>query len=524
MKKLIIFLLLFFVSCAESESAEDIVVSTSTTTTINQFQTLSEYGYVLQELNGTYCISLPSYQVEPLQCFEDELEALKDWNFRIDLEEYRQGWIVKLLSYPLLTDEEYKITTDYYESIVQGSIVNLKIEGKDYSCEDKDSGTVIDSFANEIHPLNLYEEGEEAASNLGYLVSLDYNCSQLIDGSGFSLYGPLFYQDNQWWGFQESNDDYWRNYGKDIEILAFMTRFAERISLASTNTFTPDSFLASGIPQLEIMDISSNIPEYNRDDYIHWTDYNKDCQDTRQEVLIQESLEPVVYKSEEACSVASGKWYGAYTGKYYYNPSDLDIDHLIPLKNAHISGAYKFDKNQKEEFANRLLEPDHLIAVSSNANRSKGARGPDEWKPENTDYWCEYAYDWIFIKWNWFLTVTTPEWNALLEMIETCPEGYLYKDAEEEYLSEQAKPEIVDTTSTTTSTSTTTTTIAKTTTTTTAGVTQPENPGDTKNCGDFETYDEAKAWFDTYYEYYGDVARLDRDGDLEPCESLPGGP
>ena len=516
-------LMLFFSYCS-GDNEPEVDTTAENITTVNQFQTLSEYGYVLQELNGTYCISLPSYQVEPLQCFEDELEAIKDWNFRIDLEEYRQGWIVKLLSYPLLTDEEYKITTDYYESIVQGSIVNLKIEGKAYSCEDKDSGTVIDSFANEIHPLNLYEEGEEAASNLGYLVSLDYNCSQLIDGSDFSLYGPLFYQDNQWWGFQESNDDYWRNYGKDIEILAFMTRFAERISLASTNAFTPDSFLASGIPQLEIMDISSNIPEYNRDDYIHWTDYNKDCQDTRQEVLIQESLEPVVYKSEEACSVASGKWYGAYTGKYYYNPSDLDIDHLIPLKNAHISGAYKFDKNQKEEFANRLLEPDHLIAVSSSANRSKGARGPDEWKPENTDYWCEYAYDWIFIKWNWFLTVTTPEWNALLEMIETCPEGYPYKDAEEEYLSEQAKPEIVDTTSTTTSTSTTTTTIAQTTTTTTAGVTQPENPGDTKNCGDFETYDEAKAWFDTYYEYYGDVARLDRDGDLEPCESLPGGP
>ena len=241
MKKLIILLLLFFVSCGESESTEDGVASTSTSTTINQFPTLSEYGYVLQELNGKYCISLPSYQVEPLQCFEDKLKAIKDWNFRIDLEEYRQGWIVKLLSYPLLTDEEYKITTDYYESIVQGSIVNLEIEGKAYSCEDKDSGTVIDSFANEIHPLNLYEEGEEAASNLGYLVSLEYNCSQLIDGSDFSLYGPLFYQDNQWGGFQESNDDYWRNYGKDIEILAFMTRFAQRISLSSTNRFTPET-------------------------------------------------------------------------------------------------------------------------------------------------------------------------------------------------------------------------------------------------------------------------------------------
>ena len=87
-------MLLFFVSCAESESAEDIVVSTSTTTTINQFQTLSEYGYVLQELNGTYCISLPSYQVEPLQCFEDELEAIKDWNFRIDLEKVIKKWLL----------------------------------------------------------------------------------------------------------------------------------------------------------------------------------------------------------------------------------------------------------------------------------------------------------------------------------------------------------------------------------------------------------------------------------------------
>ena len=52
----------------------------------------------------------------------------------------------------------------------------------------------------------------------------------------------------------------------------------------------------------------------------------------------------------------------------------------------------------------------------------------------------------------------------------------------------------------------------------------PGNPGDTKNCGDFATYAEAKAWFDTYYPYYGDVAKLDRDGNLIPCETLPGAP
>lgn len=44
------------------------------------------------------------------------------------------------------------------------------------------------------------------------------------------------------------------------------------------------------------------------------------------------------------------------------------------------------------------------------------------------------------------------------------------------------------------------------------------------NCGDFAAYADAKAWFDIYYPYYGDVARLDADGDRIPCESLPGAP
>jgi len=52
----------------------------------------------------------------------------------------------------------------------------------------------------------------------------------------------------------------------------------------------------------------------------------------------------------------------------------------------------------------------------------------------------------------------------------------------------------------------------------------PPNPGNSKNCGDFSNYAQAKAWFDTYYPYYGDVGQLDRDKDLIPCESLSGSP
>jgi len=282
----------------------------------------------------------------------------------------------------------------------------------------------------------------------------------------------------------------------------------------TTTSSTTTTVVTVDYPQLVISEISSSIPQYNRDDWNHWTDENGDCQNTRHEVLIEESFETVTYTSDTYCSVSTGKWYGNYTGQYYYNASELDIDHFIPLKNAHQSGGYDWSSAKKEEFANYRLDPDNLIAVNLSANRSKGAKGPDEWKPSNTEYWCEYAFDWIRIKDYWNLTATQTEWDALVLMIETCPAGFAYTDAEEEPVVELPTPTTTTSSTTTTSTSTTTTLASS----------QPDNPGDTKNCGDFANYSEAKSWFDTYYEYYGDVANLDGDNDGEPCESLPGGP
>jgi hypothetical protein len=57
-----------------------------------------------------------------------------------------------------------------------------------------------------------------------------------------------------------------------------------------------------------------------------------------------------------------------------------------------------------------------------------------------------------------------------------------------------------------------------------SGTDTPANPGNSKNCSDFSTYPEAKAWFDTYFPYYGDVARVGGNNDLIPCQSLPGAP
>ena len=102
--------------------------------------------------------------------------------------------------------------------------------------------------------------------------------------------------------------------------------------------------------------------------------------------------------------------------------TDLDVDHMVPLGNAHHSGAWEWTAERKERYANYLDDTQHLIAVTKSTNRSKGARSPDEWKPPDKSYWCQYAVDWVFIKSTWNLTGTEPELTALRDMLNTGPD------------------------------------------------------------------------------------------------------
>ena len=163
-----------------------------------------------------------------------------------------------------------------------------------------------------------------------------------------------------------------------------------------------------------------DLPVYSRDDWRHWIDEDGDCQDTRNEVLAAESLTDVTYRSDRRCRVDSGQWLAPYSGAIVAVPGDLDIDHMVPLANAHRSGAWQWSSERKRLYANYLDDPTHLIAVTARANRSKGAKGPDEWKPSDSSYWCQYAVDWVTIKFSWELTATPEEFTALDEMLETC--------------------------------------------------------------------------------------------------------
>lgn len=179
----------------------------------------------------------------------------------------------------------------------------------------------------------------------------------------------------------------------------------------------------STILQPLVAEPAADATGYARSEWRHWIDVDGDCQDTRQEALVAESRVPVTYEAGESCRVATGEWLDPYTGIVVANPRSLDVDHMVPLENAHRSGGWRWTPAEKQAYANDLDDPDHLIAVTASANRSKGSHGPEEWKPPLADDWCRYAVDWVEIKDRWSLTVTAAEWSALVEMLDTCPGG-----------------------------------------------------------------------------------------------------
>ena len=193
-------------------------------------------------------------------------------------------------------------------------------------------------------------------------------------------------------------------------------------ALPALPTATPTA-TATGtatVLRVTVSAVPATLPDYDRNDWKQWTDADRDCQDARNEVLIAESRTAVAYRTDRKCRVAAGEWLAPYTNTIVTDPGRLDVDHMVPLSNAHDSGAWQWSANRREQYANYLEDPQHLIAVTASANRSKGARGPDQWKPEDRTYWCQYATDWITIKSTWELTVIQQEHSALVQMLNTC--------------------------------------------------------------------------------------------------------
>ena len=159
---------------------------------------------------------------------------------------------------------------------------------------------------------------------------------------------------------------------------------------------------------------------YDRKLFNHWIDADKDGCDTRKEVLIAEAI--VKPKIGAKCVLSGGTWLSSYDNKTVKGSgTGLDVDHMVPLAEAWRSGAWQWTPEEREIFANDLLDERVLIAVSASSNRSKSDKDPAKWLPKGSkEAVCDYVFNWVSVKYRFSLTID-PKERQVVERITLEP-------------------------------------------------------------------------------------------------------
>lgn len=200
-----------------------------------------------------------------------------------------------------------------------------------------------------------------------------------------------------------------------VLIAAVLTGGALSTSSASAATVTTTLSAAVG----DLPGASEQRTGYDRDLFRHWVDADGDGCDAREEVLIAEATTRPSVAS--GCALSGGRWSSYYDGATWTAPSDLDIDHMVPLAEAWDSGARTWSSADRQSYANDLGDDRTLVAVTDNVNQAKGDQDPAEWEPPTTGVRCRYAAEWVAVKLRWRLTVDTTERSALRARAVGCP-------------------------------------------------------------------------------------------------------
>lgn len=115
-------------------------------------------------------------------------------------------------------------------------------------------------------------------------------------------------------------------------------------------------------------------------------------------------------------------WICKYSLEKINNATDLDIDHIIPLKYAFTHGGDKFTKELKQAFA---TDDSNLVAVNEHENRSKGDKNVLEYMPPNNQ--CFYLSRWYYMYRKYHLVMDTAETGYITRGLKGCKDPILNK-------------------------------------------------------------------------------------------------
>lgn len=195
----------------------------------------------------------------------------------------------------------------------------------------------------------------------------------------------------------------------------------EKNALA-TALFDLLKYMRNNVDPRTANEILAQIPRYKRVEMFGaWVNENspENCYNTRGEVLLRDAVpgSKISFAPANPCQVAKGEWHDPYSDTTYKLSSAVQIDHVVPLKNAYRSGAYSWSQERRCHYSNFLADDQHLLAVSGRENMVKSDRGPDEYLPPNLNYTCAYVANWMRIKAVWNLSYTADEQRGIEEVL-----------------------------------------------------------------------------------------------------------
>lgn len=131
-------------------------------------------------------------------------------------------------------------------------------------------------------------------------------------------------------------------------------------------------------------------------------------------------------RGRSGCVVLTAQVPDPYTG--VLRPlADTELEHVVSLKNAWVSGARTMTAQQRADIAG---DPLNLLLVGAAINASKGEKSAATWLPPNEAYRCGYVARQLAVKARYRLSVTPAEKERMASVLAGCPAQTLPTAAE----------------------------------------------------------------------------------------------
>ena len=152
-----------------------------------------------------------------------------------------------------------------------------------------------------------------------------------------------------------------------------------------------------------------------------WKDTDNNGCDQRNDILRRDLTNETFKAGTHGCIVLSGTLDDPYTGKTIVfrkaNATAIQIDHMVALQNAWVTGAYKWTTEKRTALA---TDPLNLMAVDGPTNESKGSGDAATWLPRS-QFRCTYVARQVAVKVKYGAWMTQAEHDAIEKILKTCP-------------------------------------------------------------------------------------------------------